>query len=147
MPNVIYNNFKRRLFLNGVNSLNWTDPGTTVRVMLTTSSYVPDEDNHEFRSSVTNEIPNGGGYTTGGMILPGKSLSVNTTSNAVTLNAGTATWTSSTITNARYAILYIATGNAATDVLIAAYDFGVDKSSSNDNFSFVPNASGLLVLT
>ena len=147
MANVIYNNFKRRLFANGVASLNWTDPGTTVKVLLTTNSYVPNEDTHEFRSSVTNEIPNGGGYTSGGMVLPGKSLAVNNTSNAVTLNATTATWANSTITNARYAVLYIDTGNVATDILIAAYDFGVDKSSSNDNFSFVPNASGLIVLT
>lgn len=147
MANTIYNSFKSRLFTNGVNSLNWTDPGTTVKVMLTTNSYVPNEDTHQFRSAVTNEIPNGGGYTTGGMTLPGKSLAVNTTSNTVTLNATTATWANSTITNARYAVLYVDTGNAATDILIAAFDFGVDKSSSNDNFSFVPNASGLLVLS
>lgn len=146
MANVIYNSFKRRLFENGVSALNWTS-NSSVKVMLTTNSYVPNEDTHEFRSSVTNEIPAGGGYTTGGMVLPGKSVSVNTTSNAVTLSATTATWANSTITNARYAILYIDNGNISTDVLIAAYDFGVDKSSSNDNFSFVPNASGLLVLT
>lgn len=148
MPNVVFNSFKSRLFSNGLSGLNWTNPGTTVNVMLMKSTYTPDEDNQEFRSQIASEeIAAGGGYTVGGQVLPGKSLSVNPTTNAVTLTASNVTWSNSTITNARHAVLYISTGNAATDVLIAAYDFNVNKSSSNDNFTFTINASGLLVLS
>ena len=151
MANVIYNSFKLKVFTNGVNGLNWTDPGTEVRVMLMANTYTPNEDTHTLRSEIkTNEISTGGNYTRGGAILPTKSTSVNTATNTITLTAASVTWASSTITNARYAVLYIptsGTGDSSEGPLIACYDFGVDKSSSNDNFTFIPNASGLLTLS
>lgn len=149
MANVIFNSFKQRLFTNGVSALNWTNPGTTVNVMLMGSAFDANvnADTQVFRADIAGwEIAAGGNYATGGALLPGKSSSINTATDTITLTASNVVWANSTITNARYAVLYISTGSAATDILIAAYDFGTNKSSSNDNFTFTINASGLLTI-
>lgn len=45
----------------------------TVRAMLTTSTYTPNTDTHQYKSSVTNEIT-GTGYTAGGVTLGTKTV-------------------------------------------------------------------------
>ena len=112
----------------------------TLKVMLCTSAYTPDQNYHTFKSDVTNEV-SGTGYTAGGEILTGVNAIL--TLRKTYLEADNVTWPESTMT-ARYAVLYDYTG-ATDDVrrLIAYIDFGEDKSSEDGTFQLMWNAGGI----
>ena len=117
----------------------------TVKVMLCTSSYTPDQDTHRYKSSVTNEVT-GTGYTAGGATLASKTVSYDTSTNTLTLDAADPAWSASTIT-ARYAVFYVSTGTDATSPLICYADFGADVSSTANTFTLTLNSAGLVTLT
>lgn len=117
----------------------------TIKVALTTATYVPDQDTHEFFSDVTNEV-SGTGYTAGGQALASKTVTYTAGTNKTTLDAADTTWSSATIT-ARIAVIYKDTGTASTSPLIAYIDFGSNQSSSNGNFTIQWNASGIVEFT
>ena len=139
MADVIYNDFKKNI-MNGNIDLD-TD---TIKVMLVTSAYTPDQDNHEFMNQVTNEVT-GTGYTAGGASLANKAVTADDTDNEGVFDADDVTWATSTIT-ARGAVLYKDTGASTTSPLICYIDFTADKSSSNGNFTIQWNAEGILNL-
>jgi hypothetical protein len=120
----------------GATSANRVDWVTdTVKVALCTSSYTPDQDTHQYFSSVTNEVSaTGTGYTAGGVALSSKSVNYDGTTNVMSLRAGASTWTSATFTT-RYAVIYKDTGTAATSPLIGYVDFGGDESVSSGTFT------------
>lgn len=138
MASVIYNSFKKEI-LDTINI-----DAVTVKVMLVTSAYTPNIDTHTRRSSVTNEVA-GSGYTTGGATLTGVAITQNNTTDKGVFDANDITWSSSTIT-ARGAVIYVSTGVAANDNLIAYIDFGTDKVSDNGDFTIQWNASGIITL-
>ena len=140
MADVIYNAFKKNL-MNGSIDLDTN----TFKCMLVTSAYVPDQDAHEFRSSVTNEVT-GTGYTAGGVTLASLAVTQDNTNNRSEWDFADPVWAASTIT-ARGAVIYKDTGAAATDPLVAYIDFGSDKSSSGGEFRLTINAEGFLALT
>jgi hypothetical protein len=140
MANVIYNGFKKNIANGGINLAS-----DTIKVALVTSAYTPDQDAHEFFSSVTNEVT-GSGYTAGGATLASKTVTQDNTGNAGVFDAADVTWASSTIT-ARAAIVYKSTGTASTSALIAYIDFGADKSSSSGDFVITWGSSGILTLS
>lgn len=117
----------------------------TVKVALCTSSYTPDQDAHDYFNDITNEV-SGAGYTAGGATLTGKTLTYIGSTNTVKFDANDITWSSSTIT-ARYAIIYVATGNAATSPLLGYVDFGENISSSNGNFTITWHENGIFTIT
>lgn len=140
MANVVYNAGKKYL-LNGAVDCD-TD---TLKVMLVTSSYTPDQDAHAFRSDVTNEV-SGTGYTTGGAALTNKSVTQDNTNNKAYLDADDLVWTTATIT-ARGAVIYKARGGAATaDELLCYIDFTTDKTSTAANFTIQWAATGIIEL-
>ena len=116
----------------------------TIKVALCTSSYTPNQATHDYLDDITNEVANGNGYTTGGATLGTKTCAV--ASLVTTFDAADTSWTASTIT-ARYAIIYYASGTAATSLLIGYVDFGADQVSSNGTFQITWNASGIFTLT
>jgi hypothetical protein len=109
-------------------------PAATVKAMLTTSSYVPDQDTHQYKSSVTNEI-SGTGYTAGGLTLTTKTLSYDATTNTLSLGCDDPTWTGATFTF-RYMVFYVDTGTASTSPLLTYVDFGVDQSVAGATFTY-----------
>ncbi len=117
----------------------------TIKCALTTSSYTPNQDTHDFFDDVTNEVV-GTGYSAGGATLGSVTQSYNTSTNVMTMDAADASWSTSTIT-ARYAVLYKSTGVASTSPLIAYFDFSTDRSSSAGTFAVQWNASGIGTLT
>jgi len=138
MANVIYNSFKRDVFLGSVDLLN-----DTVKLMLVTSAYVPNIDTHAKRSDITNEVV-GTGYTAGGVTLANKTVTVNNTTDRSVFDADDVTIPDATIT-ARGAVLYKSRGGAATaDELIGYLDFLVDKTSGGGNFDITFDAAGIL---
>lgn len=116
----------------------------TLKVMLVTSAYTPDQDTHQFKSSVTNEV-SGTGYTAGGATLGTVNVAYTAGTNTLMFDAADTSWTSSTITNARYAIIYDSTpATDATRPLIAYVDLDSDRSTTNSEFKLTWNSSGII---
>ena len=117
----------------------------TIKVMLCTSAYVPNQDTHVYKDvSVTNEVT-GTGYTAGGAALASKTITYDATNNIIALDAADVTWAASTIT-ARYAVIYD-DSPASNKPLLAYVDFGADQSSNNGNFTITWDAAGILKIT
>lgn len=118
--------------------------GDTIKVMLCTSAFTPNQDTQVYKSSVTNEIANGNGYTTGGATLTNKSITYDAATNTIKIDADDTVWPEATIT-ARYAVMYDDT--PATDAekpLICYIDFGADTSSTAANFTITWNEAGII---
>lgn len=122
-------------------------PGDAFKLMLTTSTYVPNQDTDDYKDDVTGEIAAGGGYTTGGEALSGVSLTYFGQANEWRLFANPVVWAGSTITAARYAVLYDDTpvGDSAKP-LICYVDFGTEQSSIANIFDVTWGDTGILSL-
>ena len=113
----------------------------TIKAMLCSSLYVPNQDTHRYKSDVTNEA-SGAGYTAGGVTLTTKALTYNSASNTLVVDCDDPTWATVTVT-ARYLVIYKDTGTAGTSPLIMYVDFGIDVSATADQFKYtVPAVSG-----
>lgn len=118
----------------------------TLKVMLCTSSYTPDQDTHQYKSSVTNEVT-GTGYTATGVALSSVVVSYTAGTNTLAVDAADSSWATSTIT-ARYAVIYDASpASDATRPLIGYVDFGADVSSTAATFTIQWDAGGILTIT
>lgn len=132
------------LYANGIKNLglgNIDFEGDTIKAMLVTSAYTPNEDTDEFASDVTNEV-SGTGYTAGGATLANCSVSVDSANNRVEFDADNPTWTGSTIT-ARGAVILKDTGVDTTSPLLFYVDFGEDKTSTDGAFTPTINSEGI----
>lgn len=106
----------------------------TFKIMLTTSSYTPDQDAHDYRNDVTNEV-SGTGYTSGGATLSGVSVTYDSGTNELRIKWSDPTWPSSTIT-ARTAVIYKSRGGASSaDELLAYCTESGDITSTNGTFT------------
>jgi len=138
----LYGQFLRHALLKEVQLL--TD---NLAVTLHQVGYVPDQDNHEYVSSLTSECPATGGYTTGGQNLASKTLTYTAATNKITLNGATVSWASSTIT-ARVVVVSDRTpATAAVQPLILYQLSDVDIVSSGGPFDVQWNAAGLVEVT
>lgn len=118
----------------------------TIKVMLCTSAYVPNQDTHQYKSSVTNEVT-GTGYTAGGATLANATITYTGGTNVLKLDGDDTTWPTSTIT-ARYAVIYDSTpATDATRPLIAYVDFGADVVSTGGTFTITWDAAGIATVT
>lgn len=118
---------------------------TAVKMLLVTDSYTPDYDAHNFRDDITNEIANGGGYTTGGTTLT--STEITLSSGVLTWDVADPSWTSSTISNAMAGVSYFARGGASSaDELVLLSDFVTAVSTTNGTLLVQVNASGLATI-
>ncbi len=117
-----------------------------IKVMLTTSTYVPNQDTHQYKSSVTNEVV-GTGYTATGATLTSPTVTYDTATNVLKFDAADTSWAASTIT-ARYAVIYDSTpATDATRPLIGYVDFGADVSSTAAAFTITWDAAGIFTIT
>jgi len=89
-----------------------------------------------------NEVPNGGGYTTGGQILTiSNTPTGDTTNNIAWVSFNNVTWTGAI--TARGALVYNSTTNASCFIL----NFGNDISSSNSFTVAFPTAGSTTAVT
>ena len=117
-----------------------------IKVMLTTVTYVPNQDTHDFKDDVTNEI-SGTGYTATGETLASKTVTYTAGTNKHTLDGADVSWTSATFT-ARIAVIYDSTpATDATRPLIGYQDFGADESVTNGTFTLQWAAAGIVEIT
>ncbi len=118
----------------------------TIKCALTTSSYTPDQDAHDFFNDVTNEV-SGTGYTAGGATLGSKSVTYTGATNVFMFDAADPTWTTSTIT-ARTAVVYDAqTGVASTSPLICYFQSDADVSTTAGTFTVQFATAGIFTNT
>lgn len=116
-------------------------------VMLTTVGYVPDQANDAYKSDVTNEVPNGSGYVTGGQILTGKTLNYTAGTRVTMIDANDTVWAGSSITARCSEVYNKATGADATRGLVC-YDLStIDIVSNTGNFTIVWDAAGIARVT
>lgn len=117
-----------------------------IKVMLCTSAYTPNQDTHQYKTSVTNEVT-GTGYTAGGATLGSTVVAYTAGTNTLNFDAADTVWATSTIT-ARYAVVYDSTpGSDATRPLICYIDFGADVISTGGNFTIVWDVNGIISVT
>ena len=107
----------------------------TFKLMLTTSSYTPNQDTHDFRDDVTNEVGASGSYSAGGATLSGGSFAYDSGSNQYRIAWTSPSFTSATIT-ARTAVIYKSRGGAASaDELLAYCTEASDVTSTAGTFT------------
>ena len=122
----------------------WTTDN--IKVAMTTSTYVPDQDLDQDFGDVTNEVT-GTGYTQGGDLLASKTQDYTAGTNIVKLDAADTVWATSTIANAAVAVIYKDTGTPATSPLLGYVLFGQDESSSAADFTITWSSDGILRVT
>lgn len=119
----------------------------TIKVMLLTSSYTPNQDTHDYLDDVVANEVTGTGYTAGGAALANKAVTYDSATNTTILDADDTTWSSSTIT-ARYAVIYDSSpATNATRPLIGYVDFTSDQSSNAGSFTLTWDATGIVRVT
>jgi hypothetical protein len=130
-------------FVKGTANAAWDWDTDTIKLSLHTATYTPDPDTHDFYNDVSNEVSSAN-YTAGGNTLAGPpSVTVDSATNEVRLDANDVSWTTVTFTT-RYAVIYKSTGTASTSPLIAYIDFGADQTVSAGNFSITFAATGII---
>lgn len=121
--------------------------GSTIKVLLATSSYTPNQDTHEYLSDITNELTSGGGYTSGGKELTLSDPTYDAASNECRLDAADVTWNALNKADVRYAVIYKDTGVASTSPLLGYIDFGASQAPAGVDFVIQWDASGVLKKT
>lgn len=114
----------------------------TFKCAMITNSSTPDFDSHDHWSDLSANEVSGTGYTAGGVALT--SVTLTGASGTITFDAADVSWTTSTISSARAAVVYDDT--LTSDPLVCLVDFGGDYSSANGTFSITWNASGIWTL-
>lgn len=104
-----------------------------LKVALTTSSYIYNQNTDQFWSTPQAFEITGTGYTAGGNALAG--VSITNTGGVWTFSATNASWAAASFT-AAIAVVYDSTpGSAATDPLLWLFDFGGNQTVSTGTFS------------
>jgi hypothetical protein len=115
-----------------------------IAVQLHTSAYTPDQDAHDYKNDLSNELPTSGGYTVGGKDLTGKSLTYTPGTNTIMFDAADLQWASSTFTFRTAVILDRSPATDATRPLLGYQNSDADIVVSGGNLDVVWNAAGLI---
>lgn len=120
-------------------------PADTIRAVLLSAAWTPNIDTNEFWSAISaNEIV-ATGYTAGGITLTNKTVTYDTSSNRTYLDCDPITWASSTI-DAEYIVFLKWTGTAGTSILMSYQSLTGSADSASGNFTFTPDANGIMYL-
>lgn len=111
----------------------------TFKCAMITNSSTPDFDSHDHWSDLSSNEVSGTNYTAGGVALG--SVAMTSASGALKFDAADTSWSTSTISNARAAVIYDDT--LSNDPLICLVNFGSDYSSANGTFQITWNAAGI----
>lgn len=118
----------------------------TVKLMIATDTFVPNQDTLDFINDVTNEVAASTGYPTGGITVTGAVLSVDTVANKVTLTIDPVA-PSGLAVSGRWGFLHIWTGTASTSPVVAILDFSQQLGGNVTINAFNPDASGIMAFT
>jgi hypothetical protein len=114
----------------------------TIKAALCTSSYTPNQDTHQYASSLTNEL-SGGSYAR--VTLGSKTTTYDTGTNTHMLDCADVVFTGLTAADFRY-MVYIDTQTAsdATSPLLAYVDFGSAQTATAQDVTVGINAAGAI---
>jgi len=135
MSNIVTNQFLTKLQEKAYDLEN-----DTIKVALLDENETPSKDDTTFND--TNEI-SGTGYTAGGATLANSTVTQDDSGDLAKWDATDITWSTATITDARYAVIYDTT---VSNDIIAYIDFGANKSSVASDFKIIWNASGIITI-
>jgi hypothetical protein len=113
-----------------------TEPIWKVGLLTNATTIFPDWNN--FYDYAATEVPNGNGYTTGGVTLLGRVSSYD--GNNAKLDATDVFWSSASF-SCRYAVLY----ETAASKIRTIFDLG-DQTVNNGTLTLLWNASGILTV-
>lgn len=140
---VLYDNFRLKQ-VRGSGQI--TLASITPKVMLVAAGYTPNQNTHDFRDDVTNEVT-GTGYTAGGNTLGSPTVTMSGAGLVTFDAADPATWSQNAggFSNARRAVLYNSRGGAASADELIAYsdDFGSDKGNTTGDLSITLDSLGI----
>lgn len=115
-----------------------------IDVILTTSTYVPDQDTHRYLSSVTNEVV-GGGYAR--KTLASKTVTYTAATNKHTLDAADVVYTAATFTFRNAVVADVTPATDATRPLIGYQAADVDVTGAGGDLTLQWNAAGIVEIT
>jgi|TARA_R110000824_G_scaffold50656_3_gene141285 hypothetical protein len=108
----------------------------TLKVILVSSSQNVSAGGPNTYASVTSQLANGNGYTTGGETLA--TVSVSTVDSSGVVDFADVSWSSATF-SANGCVIY--NDSHSSKSVIAVYDFGGEKSATNGEFKLVVPAA------
>lgn len=126
---------------------------TKINAILTSSSYTPNQDTHNYHDDITNQLSTANGYTAEDGSDTGLSLTsttVTNSANVITFDTVDPSWTATGagFTARRIVLVDVSSGVSATDPLILWSDFGQDETASGGGaFTYTVNASGWGTIT
>lgn len=147
MPAVTFNLYDkfRQKQLSGNGGVNLSS--LTVKVMIVTGGYTPNQNTHDFRDDLGANEVSGSNYAAGGNAIANPNFTMDANGLAKFDFDDPAEWAqhASGFTNGRRAVAYVARGGAAgADELIGfSNDFGADKGNVEGPFSIALHADGL----
>lgn len=118
-----------------------------IKVSLHTSGYTPDQDAHDYKDDLTNEVAATGGYTAGGQALTSKTMTYTGATNKHVLDAADPQWAASTITCRTASIHDDTPGSDATRPLIGFQQSSVDIATVGGNLDLIIASAGLVETT
>ena len=111
------------------------------RYSLMTGNYTPSKGGDIGFPSIASLEATGANYTDAGKTLTNVTITKSTTANRVTIDYDDVTWTTSTIPDASYGLIYY--DGHASDVLVLCHDFGGTQASSNGDFTVAFDVTGI----
>ena len=120
-----------------------------LKAMLTTGGYTPDQDAHDYKNDVTNEVT-GTGYTAGGATLANVTVTYTSATNKVKIDADDASWPSSSITLPANGSAVVYDSTPATDAtrpLICYQQTDTQVQSTSGTFTVQWHADGICEVT
>lgn len=147
MPAVTFNLYDifRRKQASGTGAVDLS--ALTVKAMVVTSGYTPNQNTHDFRDDLGATEVSGSNYTAGGNTLANPVVALDGSGNVSVDFDDPATWAqhATGFSNGRCVVIYIARGGASSADELIGYsnDFGADKGNVDGDFSVTVNASGL----
>ena len=119
----------------------------TFKLSLHTNTYTPNQDTHDYRDDLTNELASGNGYTTGGVALASLALTYDAATNQVRFDVADPSWTFTASKTWRWGVISKIRGGAASaDELLAYLDPGGDVTASGA-YTIQVDSLGLLYVT
>lgn len=106
-----------------------------VKVMLLSSSYSPNIEQHTWQSDVASYEISGTGYTAGGNVVDNVQVTYNGTNTTLEVHGDDVVWTDVQITF-RYAVVYLKKSDTqSSNPLIGMIDFGSNKTIDGMDFA------------
>lgn len=129
MSSANYLNYKNLALTGSVAPL--TD---TIKIALFTTGYTPALTTDTYYSDIIANESSGTGYSAGGVNLGTKTITNDVGNNRAVFGAASASWATSTIANARWAVVYKSTGTSSTSPLMYLLDLTAQQSTNGDTF-------------